>query len=806
MITSRNLGKLVTHFLICSLFVAGLSCPTTRASRAYANQLPPPRAVQKTADQAVVPRAETLDDAARARVEEAYVKLPLSFEENRGQVDAEVKYLARGAGYTLFLTQTEAVLSLRGAEGEARNQKGGLHRRREPRLATRSPRSDVLRMKLKGANRSPAVTAENRTGVRANYFKGNDPKNWHTGVARFERVRYADVYPGIDVIYYGQEQQLEYDFEVAAGADAGRIVLEFAGVGRVRVERKTGELVLKTAGGEVRQRRPVAYQEVGGERREVASRYVLKGRNRVGIEVGEYDRAKRLVIDPVITYSTYLGGTSNDFGYAIAADASGNAYVAGFTQSPDFPTFHQYQKNRDAPYYADAFVLKINTNASGKDALLYSTYLGGTASCCTIGTGVAVDSSGIIYVTGVTAAPDFPLLNPYQTYRGGVQFGDAFLVKLDPNLSGADSLLHSTYLGGTDDDYAAGVAVDSAGHAYVAGYTASTDFPIINPYRVKRRGQDAFVTRIDTNASGAAQLVYSTFLGGSRDDYATGIAADSAGHAYVAGYTASTDFPMFHAYKRDFHTTWDYQRAAFVTKLDTNLSGAASLLYSTYLVGSDDGFTYGALAWAIAADSAGNAYVTGQTSSRDFPTLNQYQTQCYDGSDAFVTKLDTNLSGAASLRYSTYLCGSGGFDDGYGIAVDSSGNVYVTGWTVASDFPELNPSQKYVTETNSDIFVAKLNPNLSGRASLIYSTLLIGNNEEKGLAIATDSLGNAYVTGETRSGTLTAGQPVPCEKCPRLVRLFPHQAERLLHRQGARHQGRLDRPRRCHRHAHRLQT
>ncbi len=763
MYTSLKLRKLIAYILCCSLFVVGIITPTSREVRASHNPPPPSflpnvtPAASEAPEKETMPQVKAVDDETRVRVTEVYNKLPLSFEENRGQVDKEVGYISRGHGYMLYLTPTEAVLALRRADAGTRKGKRRWRPQRRPQSATRAPRSDVLRMKLKGASRSPAVTGEHVTGTQVNYFKGNDPKKWQTNVARYERVRYAQVYPGIDVVYYGQQQQLEYDFEVAPGVDAGLIALEFEGVRRVSIERRTGELVLKTAGGEVRQRRPVTYQEVGGERREIVSRYVLRGGREVGIEVGEYDRTKPLVIDPVLTYSTYLGGTADDYGFGIAADAAGNAYVVGSTVSDDFPTFRQYQKARGAPWvFGDAFVAKINTNAAGRASLVYSTYLGGATKCCTGGSAIAVDSSGIIYVTGGTVSPDFPTLNPYQqTFRGdGALVGDAFLAKLNPNLSGAASLVYSTYLGGSLDDFATGVAVDSAGHAYLTGYTHSPDFPTLHRYKAKRGGQDAFVTKLDTNASGAAQLVYSTYLGGSRDDFSRGIAADSSGTAYVTGYTYSPDFPTLRAYQTTAVEPHDqYQHAAFVTRLDTNQAGAASLRYSTYL-SSPLGFLTGGTssAYAIAADSSGNVYVTGEADSQSFPLLNQYQVECVG---AFVTRLDTNQAGAASLTYSTYLCDRGGVyggvSVGLGIALDPSGNVYVTGWTNTPDFPRLNPAQKYRGDNSVHAFVAKLNPNLAGKASLIYSTTLGGNSSEEGRAIAVDSSGNAYVTGHTFS-------------------------------------------------------
>ncbi|HWS99575.1 MAG TPA: SBBP repeat-containing protein [Pyrinomonadaceae bacterium] len=739
MFTSRSPEKLVASVLACALFCAGLTGVRAEAGRAPENRVPPPA---QTA-----PQAKAVDEATRARVQDAYAKLPLSFEENRGQVDAEVRYVSRGPGYTLFLTQTEAVLSLRGAEAAGRLEKGRPGRTPDARPAARRRRAEVLRMRLKGANPAPVVTAENGTGAPANYFRGNDPKKWRTGAARFEQVRYAEVYPGVDMVYHGEQGQLEYDFEVAPGADTRQIALEFAGARSVKMERATGDLVLKTAGGEeVRQRRPFTYQEAGGARREVASRYVMKGEREVGIEVGDYDRTKPLVIDPVLSYSTLMGSHSSEYGTAIAVDASGIAYVAGFTYSTDFPARNAYQTHQG---FSDVFVAKFDTNLAGAASLLYSTYLGGDDS--DEASGIAVDAAGIVYVTGYTNSVDFPTLNGYQTQKQQYR-QDAFVAKLDTNAAGAASLLYSTYFGGTHYDYSAGIAADSAGNAYIVGTTNSPDLPTLHNFQAKQsdgRRRDAFVARFDTNAAGAASLRYATYFGGNRDDYGAGIALDSAGYAYVVGTTSSNNLPT----RNLFQANLPYSDA-FVIKLDTNLAGAASLLYSTYLGGNGDDEGN-----AIAVDQAGCAYVTGQTNSENFPAPNAYQPH-FVGTyawDIFVAKLDTNVAGAASLLYGTYL-GSYWTDVGLGIAADSAGAAYVTGYTGSEEFPTLNAYQgrfgdadKADPDFTYDAFVAKLDTLARGEDSLVYSTYLGGSEYDEARAIAVGPAGDAYVTGYTAS-------------------------------------------------------
>ena len=714
-----NLRKLVVCLLMCSLLLSGLLTLTTRQSHASNNSLP--YSLTETVNESPeksVPQAKAIDEAMGARVSEAYSKLPLSFEENRGQADNEVKYISRGAGYTLFLAPTEAVLALRRSDDKRATSTAANARHSGLAQQPHHMRASVLRMKLGGANPSPHFAGESAMGVKTNYFKGNDPKKWQTGISRYERVRYAQVYPGIDMVYYGEQQQLEYDFEVAPGADSQQVALEFTGVKQVKVERGTGDLVIKIAGGEVRQHRPVTYQEVGGKRREVASRYVMQGKGKVGIKVGEYDRTQRLVIDPVLSYSTYLGGNDLgygfDFGQAIAVDAAGIAYVAGWTYSAQFPTLNQYQTYQGD---SDVFVTKLDTNASGNASLLYSTYLGGKGF--DLGSAIAIDAAGNAYVTGWTWSSDFPTKNQYQL-RQGTDVSDVFVLKLNTNSSGAASLLYSTYLGGTNYDTGNGIAIDASGNIYVTGYTRSTRFPTFHEYEKNQGGDDAIVVKLNPNLSGAASLLYSTYLGGGSADYGQAIALDSAGKVYVTGQQDGG--------------------SVFVAKLDTNASGAASLLQTTYL-----GSGFGE---AIAIDSSDNVYVTGYTYSFGISTLNEYQTFQGGDYDAFVTKFNPNLPDGASLLYSTYLGGRNA-DYGTGIAVDSAGIAYVTGATESANFPTKNQYQTY--QGDSDVFVAKLDTNASGDASLLYSTYLGGRRLDQGFGIAIDAAGNAYVTGRTES-------------------------------------------------------
>jgi hypothetical protein len=478
--------------------------------------------------------------------------------------------------------------------------------------------------------------------------------------------------------------------------------------------------------GEIRWHKPVVYQEKGGAKQEIAAHYAMKGGNRVGFEVADYDPRRPLFIDPLV-YSTYLGGSGGDNGYGIAVDSSGNSYVTGSTTSyTNFPTMNPLQPMNKSSY-GTCFVTKINSTGS---ALVYSTYLGGSGDDS--GNGIAVDSSGNAYVTGYTTSIDFPTVNPLQPANGGGpnNYSTSFVAKFNPTGS---ALVYSTYLGGSGGDDGYGIAVDSSGNAYVTGSTASSNFPTMNPLQpIYDGGGDAFVAKL--NPTGSA-LVYSTYLGGSGGDGAKGIATDSSGNVYVTGFTTSTNFPTMNPLQPS-NGGGGFGYDAIVAKI--NPTGSA-LVYSTYLGGSGDDIGAG-----IAADRSGNAYVTGYTDSSNFPTMNPLQPANGGAFDVFVTKL--NPTGSA-LVYSTYLGGSQN-DQSNGIAVDIAGNAYVTGEAASTNFPIMNPLQPTYGGGSTDAFVTKLNPTGS---ALVYSTYLGGSGDDWGYGIAVDNSGNAYVTGNTTS-------------------------------------------------------
>ena len=679
---------------------------------------------------------------AEQTAREAFGRVPLSFEANRGQAESSVDFLARGAGYALFLKSSEAVFVLRNTGSGTRDADRADHAletdtpisKNSPRSATRDPQPKVLRMRLVGARASAPAAGENELEGRANYLLGRDPAGWRTNVATYGRVRYAEVYEGVDLIYYGNQRQLEYDFRVAPGADPRAVALEFKGADRVEVS-DAGELLLKVGGQTVRQPRPVVYQETAGARREVAGGYTVGRDGRVRFSLGEYDTTLPLVIDPVLVYSTYLGGTGQDQAWAVAVDSAGNAYLTGFTASANFPTANALQSTFGG--FQDAFVTKVN--AAGT-ALVYSTFIGGSGQ--EQARGIAVDSAGNAYIHGFTSSStDFPTVNAFQSTFGG-NGQDCFVAKL--NAAGS-ALVYSSYLGGDGgSDFGEAIAVDSAGNAYLTGGTNSTNFPTASPIQAALAGaSDVYLTKV--NAAGSA-LVYSTYLGGSDFEHSESVAVDSAGNAYLTGDTASANFPTANAFQA---ANAGGDSDAFVAKV--NAAGTA-LVYSTYLGGSARD-----AAESVDIDSAGNAYVTGDTESTNFPTANALQPVNNNSGgisqEMFVTKL--NAAGTA-LVYSTYLGGTGG-EVGFGIRVDSAGNAYVTGGTGSNTtFPTANAIQ-CTRAGGADVTVTKLN---AAGTALVYSTYLGGTGQDNGRAIAIDSAGNAYVAGNTTSTNFPTVNPI----------------------------------------------
>ncbi len=686
-------------------------------------------------------RLQTTTDS-RLAVLDAYGKLPMAFEANAGQTDGQVKFLARGAGYTVFLTEQNATLRLEplSSKLETAGNSG--------KNAVRS--GAVVRFALSNSNPRSAVHGLNVEPGHANYFVGNDPRRWRKNVPQFSRVQFDDVYPGIDLVYYGSQGQLESDYVVSPGADAKRVALHVEGADHVRLN-SAGDAILSTAAGEVSLHEPRAYQEVGGERREIAANYVPSATRTLSIRVGPYDHQLPLVIDPIVGYATLLSGsTSGTIGNAIATDPSGNAYVVGSTGATDFPvTSGAFQTASNNPTTGNAFVTKFNSTGT---ALIFSTYLGGSGQTGRFdnATAVAVDGSGDVYVAGSTPSTDFPTLaaTAYQVVNNGTPL-NGFLTKLDP--TGA-TLLYSTYLGGSGDDSCAGIAVDANQNAYLTGSATSTNFPVTPATAIQSSGQStglAFVSRIDTTRSGTGSLIYSTLLGGTKANQGTAIAVDTSFSAYVTGQTTSTDFPT---------TTSAFQSAlkgtagnAFVARVDTTT--ANNLEYSTYLGGTATTAGTGDIGVGIALDPSFNVYVTGNTRTSDFPiTSGVLQTASKNtNKTTFVSRLDTTKSNGASLTYSTYLGGSTQ-DTATAIAVDGNGNAYVTGSTQSADFPTTPGAPQFTRTTlNRNLaYVSVLSPTAT---TLSFSTYFGGTTGDFATGIALDSATspNVYITGGTTS-------------------------------------------------------
>ncbi len=644
----------------------------------------------------------------------SFDSIPLHFESVSGPASPASRFLGRAAGYSVHVDTRGVGIAV--AEGKAR-------------------------LEWLGANSAALLVPEALLPGRSHYFLGSDPARWRTNIRQYGRVRVQDLYDGVDVVYYGKRRRLEFDVVLSPGVDPSVARFRISGVGALRLE-KNGDLIFDLGGAELRQPRPRIYQKAGGHRRDIPGHYVLHAANVVGFVIdGEYDRREALIVDPVITYSTFLGGGGIDGAQAIAVDTAGNVFVTGETQSTDFPVAGYQSRTGVSDPPGEIFVTKLN--AAGT-AVLYSAYIGGSKS--DIGKAIAVDSGGNAYVAGHTQSPDFPVtLGAFQSKlsqdSSELFWGDAFVLKLNASGSG---LVYSTYLGGEMLDEANSIALGPGNEAFVAGRTESTDFPTTEgAYQTDSSmwiGTDGFVTRLDREGK---KLVYSTYLGGKNNDAVNGIAVDGFGAAYVTGVTLSDDFPIAGApFQAAYHGGDQFSwYDGFVTKLAND---GATLVYSTYIGGARHDIPH-----AIAVDSVGNAYIAGETNSTDFPTtitgepsVNGDGGTAYDG---FVAKLDNHGS---STTWARYLGGSG-TDLVSALALDTWNNVIVAGETDSMNFPVRGGDCDIsMLSGKRDAFVSSL---ANSGGVVIYSMFLGGREKDRGTAVAVGTGDNVYVAGRTFS-------------------------------------------------------
>ena len=668
--------------------------------------------------------------------------LPLWFEADPGQGGATAAFTAHGHDSEFLMSATSAQIILRKSTGE----------------------TATAWMKFVGANPAAKISGDSEFPGKVNYFLGNNPAQWRPGVPTFAKVRVENLYPGVNAVYYGNGRLLEYDFDLAPGIDPKTIVLRFDGAEKISVNPQ-GELVVRLNGGEIVQHQPVVYQNAGATRHEISGGYMLLDAHTVTFALGSYDHHLPLVIDPILSFSTYFGGNGSDIANAIAVDRNGFIYVAGETLSTIWTnnaSAGAYQTNfHGGTITGDAFVAKFDS--TGKTNL-YFTYLGGSSDDVVYG--LAVDNSGNAYVTGTTRSSNFPTNNALYGYKPGMlpgYYGLAFIAELNTNGS---KLVYSTYLSGYLSDCGNAIAVDAGHNAYVAGFTCSTNFPV-TPNAMQTNllctnsiyyNRNAFIAEISTNGT---NLVYSSYLGGHNYDQATGIAIDTNGSIYVVGLTASTNFLTTNALAGftllNGATNATPSFDAFVSKFQPNFAG---LVYSTFLGGTNSDYASG-----IAVDGAGNACVVGTTISTDFPyttnllasfgtNLTSFIQTNYTGyvlaTNSFLAQITwngTNTSLGHSLTFGGY-----GVDVATGVALDAAGNIFIVGTATSMNFP-VTPASLFVSlrATNSggsDVFVTVFKADWSG---LLYSSYLGGALNDSGNAIAVDGAGNAYLAGQTFS-------------------------------------------------------
>jgi hypothetical protein len=647
------------------------------------------------------------------------------FIENRGQWDIRAKFLLRSPGLDLWITGSGVVYDLNRIEyiqkGDGKQSAsvlssamgpGGGHTESSNIRITRK----AVSMNFEGASSDAAAHGKDRLAMYNNYFIGNDRSRWAANVPLYAEARLEHIYNGVDALFYLDGGSPRYDLVVAPGADPAQVRMKFEGADKVTVD-ADATLVIRTSLGDIRQRELFAYQMVDGRKRQVECAFADKGNSIIGFNVQTYDASLPLVIDPLI-HSTYIGGNSTDRATSMVVDAVGRVYITGSTISTNFPTSTTVQTSNAG--YMDAYVTKLDSNFS---TLVYSTYFGGNNQDEVHG--MAAGSNGDIYVAGFTVSKNFPISNAYQdTMQGNV---DAIVMKLS---KGGDTLFYSTYLGGDSLDVANAIAIDGSGYAYVTGRTKSSDFPVANAYQSSLQGEeDIFITRLAVNGK---SIVYSTFLGGSKSEQANSIALDGDENIYITGYTLSSNYPAVNAYIALSPGT---NGSNFVSKLNSN---GSALVYSTYLGGT--GVEYGG--YGIVVNGQGSAFVTGTTSSSNFPATTNLKRRSGNHLGAFVSKFAAD----GTHMFTSCLDGDG-VEWGNALTIDDEDNIYVTGMTGSLNFPVATPYQSSLAGVG-DVFITKIG---NDGESLIYSTYLGGSLRDEGLSIAVDGTGDIYVAGITSS-------------------------------------------------------
>ena len=656
-------------------------------------------------------------ETAPLQAKSAMARLPLRFEANQGRMNPDVRYAARAGAYSLLLTGSGPAFQM--------------------------PDSRRIDLRMPGSHRASAIEGLSPLAVRTNSFVGRR-ENWRTGIPTYERVRYRAVYPGVDVVYYGNQNQLEFDFIVQPGADPNAIRMQFHGASRVSISPE-GDLLVDSGGSRIVQKRPLIYQDGAGSqaRREINGRYALVGRNTVALKLGEYDRTRTLVIDPVINYLTYLGGTGGDRINAVKLGQDGRLYIIGQTDSGQLSAADGAFKLANTGL-TDGFLAILDVAANGVGSLAYFTYFGGTN--VDIPLAVDTDTAGFVYITGITTSTDFPLAGtPVQTTAKATATQEAFVMKFRPKDTGADALWYSIYLGGnTGNDSGNGITVDAAGNIYVIGTTLSEDFPVTSStaYQPVRWGpQDTFIVKIDPTSG---SLLYSTYLGGEGIDEGRAIAVGANGLVYFAASTLSQQFPW--AGQPFSSGSFGAKDVAFGV-LDTGKASFDSLVYSSYLGGSSNEDVFG-----LSLDGNGNMILSGYTLSADFPvTADAMQNVNLGNGDVFVTVFNPRVGFQSGAVYSTFIGGAGG-DAAYAARADVAGNIYVTGYSLSRDFPMAEGSPQPNWGGGTDIFVTKFKPGVAGRAALLFSTYVgaSGTYVPTGLAVGPD--GTMIVVGYGNRG------------------------------------------------------